>query len=140
MTRVRVLYWKEIPVQIQAEDENDRVSRPLEDRFQEAIDRIAMFDGSAGSDDYLESWSWSEYRNVAGDAQQAAETLAERYNRAFPRISNRKSKGCTGPGAADRSREPWTNGSPKPANESLLRVTFPFKPSYVSCLFRRSNG
>ncbi len=92
MTRVRVLYWKEIPVQIQAEDENDRVSRPLEDRFQEAIDRIAMFDGSAGSDDYLESWSWSEYRNVAGGAQQAAEALAERYNRAFPQNFESKIK------------------------------------------------
>ena len=92
MARVRVLYWKEIPVQIQAEDENDRVSHPLEDRFQEVVDRVALFDGSAGNDDYLESWSWGEYREVAGGAQEAAETLADLYNRAFPKNFESKIK------------------------------------------------
>ena len=42
MVRVRVMYWKEIPVQVQAEDASGRVSRQLEDRFQQAADMVAM--------------------------------------------------------------------------------------------------
>ena len=50
MTKVRLMYWKEIPVQVQAEDESGQVSKPLDARFQEGVDAISMFDGSAGSD------------------------------------------------------------------------------------------
>ena len=48
---LRIMYWKEIPVQIQAKDTSSTVSRQLEERFQKAIDSIAMYDGSAGSDE-----------------------------------------------------------------------------------------
>ena len=44
---VRIMYWKEIPVQIQANDGNQTISRQLEGRFQQAVDSIAMYDGSA---------------------------------------------------------------------------------------------
>ena len=50
------MYWKEIPVQVQAEDESGRVSRQLDDRFQQGVDAVSMMDGSAGSDDYLMAW------------------------------------------------------------------------------------
>ena len=61
MTKVRVMYWKEIPVQVQAEDENGTVSVPLQDRFQEGVDRLATFDGSIGTDEYLQAWNWGHY-------------------------------------------------------------------------------
>ena len=48
MARVRVMYWKEIPVQVQAEDEDNRVTRQLDERFQKAVDAVAMIDGSQG--------------------------------------------------------------------------------------------
>ncbi|SVD75666.1 uncharacterized protein METZ01_LOCUS428520, partial [marine metagenome] len=35
---VRVMYWKEIPIQVQAEDDTKAVSIPLDDRFQQAAD------------------------------------------------------------------------------------------------------
>ncbi|SVE60016.1 uncharacterized protein METZ01_LOCUS512870, partial [marine metagenome] len=41
------MYWKEIPVNIQITDKNNTTtSHQLPQRFQEAVDRIAMFDGS----------------------------------------------------------------------------------------------
>lgn len=84
MARVRVMYWKEIPVQIQAQDENGQVSRPLDSRFQEAADAIAMFDGSAGTDEYLEAWSTGEFFETSGDADSAADGLASLFNEGMP--------------------------------------------------------
>jgi hypothetical protein len=75
MTRVRVMYWKEIPVQVQAEDENGRVSRQLEDRFQKAADAVAMKDGSEGTDEYLDAWEFGPYDEVDSPAPEVAEKL-----------------------------------------------------------------
>ena len=84
MARVRVMYWKEIPVQVQAADGPEQVSKPLDDRFQEGVDAISMFDGSAGTDDYLMGWKWGEYFEVEGTVEEAAAMTAERYNTGFP--------------------------------------------------------
>ncbi len=70
------MYWKEIPVQVQAEDENGRISRQLEDRFQKAADAVAMRDGSEGTDEYLDSWEFGPYKEVEGTAASSAEELA----------------------------------------------------------------
>ena len=75
MNRVRVMYWKEIPVQVQAEDANGRVSRQLENRFQQAADTVAMQDGSQGTDEYLDGWGFGPYEDGEGTATDAAEAL-----------------------------------------------------------------
>ena len=79
------MYWKEIPVQVQAEDESGVVSRQLDNRFQQGVDAISMFDGSAGSDDYLMAWEWGEFAEATGRAQKIADRLADRINGSFPR-------------------------------------------------------
>ena len=84
MAQVRVMYWKEIPVQVQAHDDGGSVSQPLDPRFQQTVDAIAMFDGSAGSDAYLDAWTWGPYRDLPGTAGEAASRLAEQYNTRFP--------------------------------------------------------
>ena len=61
MSTVRVMYWKEIPVQIEATDGKTKVSKPLDDRFQQGGDAISMFDGSSGTDEYLDAWQWVHY-------------------------------------------------------------------------------
>lgn len=85
MARVRKMYWKEIPVQVQAEDASGQVSKPLDDRFQQGVDSISMFDGSAGTDDYLDAWQWGDYEEVEGSAEAAAAALADSLNKGFPR-------------------------------------------------------
>lgn len=84
MARVRLMYWKEIPVQVQAQDESGQVSKQLDPRFQEAVDTISMVDGSSGTDDYLDAWVWGSFTEVAGSAAEAADQLAERFNKGFP--------------------------------------------------------
>ena len=84
MARVRKMYWKEIPVQVQAEDASGQVSKPLDDRFQQGVDSISMFDGSAGTDDYLNAWEWGDYEDAEGSAEAAAALAASRCLRASP--------------------------------------------------------
>ena len=81
MTRVRVMYWKEIPVQVQAEDEDNRVTRQLDDRFQKAVDAVAMIDGSQGTDDYLEAWQFGPYFDHDGPAADSAESFARKLEK-----------------------------------------------------------
>ena len=76
MARVRVMYWKEIPVQVQAEDADGRLTRQLDERFQKAVDAVAMIDGSQGTDEYLEGWQFSPYFEQDGPAADSAESVA----------------------------------------------------------------
>ena len=84
LAKVQIMYWKEIPVQVRAEDGSGQVSKPLNDRFQRGVDAISMFDGSSGSDEYLMAWEWGEAIEVEGTAQQAATNMADRLNQGFP--------------------------------------------------------
>ena len=61
------MYWKEVPVQVQAEDGGGQVSKPLEAQFQEGVDAISMLDGSGGTDDYLDAWEWGEHTEMEGN-------------------------------------------------------------------------
>ena len=83
--KVKVMYWKEIPVQVQAQDDGALpVTVPLDARFQQGVDAIAMSDGSMGSDDYLMAWEWHDYGDAEGAAKEAAEAVAARFNEGFP--------------------------------------------------------
>ena len=84
MARVRVMYWKEVPVQVQAVDDAGAVSQPLDPRFQEAADAIAMFDGSAGTDEYMMAWEWGAFEESDAPAEAAAVLAAERFNLGMP--------------------------------------------------------
>ena len=102
------MYWKEVPVQVQAGHGPGRVSQPLEPRFQAGVDSISMFDGSGGTDAYLDGWAWGPYFDVEGGEREAAEVVAARFNRSFPmdfvaRIRELHSSGRRDPipGAAD---------------------------------------
>lgn len=111
MARVRIMYWKEIPVQVQAEGESGPVSKPLDPRFQHGVDAVSMFDGSSGSDEYLMGWEWGDYNEVQGSAEDAAAEVAERFNSGFPqdfvariRDLHKSNRRDPRPGAADE----WT--------------------------------
>jgi hypothetical protein len=84
MATVRILYWKEIPVQIETQDVIEKVSTPLDPKFQEAVDAIAMFDNSYGTDEYLDAWEWSNSYELKGSAKETLKTVATKYNTQFP--------------------------------------------------------
>ncbi len=84
MARYQVMYWKEFPAHVKAEDGADVVKAKLPDRFMEAIDSAAMLEGSVESADYLEGWAWSEEQERPGGAREVAEAVAAELERAFP--------------------------------------------------------
>ncbi len=75
MAKYQILYWKDIPAQVKAFDGSRPVSRQLPPSYQIEIDRIAMVDGLAGSDDYLNQWHWSPKLERDGTAQEVLESV-----------------------------------------------------------------
>lgn len=76
MAQVRVMRWKWIPSQVKVTDGSGAtVSRLLPDRFQQEIDRVAMKQGLAGTDDYLDAWAWSSPEERPGSADEVADAV-----------------------------------------------------------------
>ena len=76
MTKYQILYWKHVPSQVKVFEEGKRpLSRQMPDRFQVEIDRIAMEEGLAGTDDYLNQWQWTPRKEREGFAEEVAEAL-----------------------------------------------------------------
>lgn len=85
-TQIHVLSWKNIPTQVKATDEAGGEHRvPLDERFQQAVDALAMDEGLAGTDEYLDHWNWSEPAGCEGAPQAAAEALAKELDNAWPK-------------------------------------------------------
>ena len=75
MATYKILYWQEVPSQIKAEDDLDDVTLPLDPRFLERIDRLAVQRGLQGTDDYLGQWRWSDPQEREGTAEEVAQAL-----------------------------------------------------------------
>lgn len=75
MAKYKVLYWKEIPTQIKAEDDIDDVTVMLDDRFMALIDAQAMKEGLRDTDSFLAQWHWSEEEVREGAADEVAAAL-----------------------------------------------------------------
>jgi hypothetical protein len=78
LTRYQILYWKSIPAQVKVFPESGRpVARQMPDRFQAEIDRIAMEQGLAGTDDYLNQWHWSAKLERSGTPAEVLDALIQ---------------------------------------------------------------
>jgi hypothetical protein len=76
MAQCQILYWHDIPIQVKAKSGRERVSKPLSDRFQKAIDHAAMTAGLVGSDEYTDLFRWSEPEERDGTAEAVATAVA----------------------------------------------------------------
>jgi hypothetical protein len=85
MAHYQVMYWKHIPSQVKAWDEQGEVKRMLPDRFMAAIDAFAMREGSTEMDAYLDGWGWSAQAERAGTAAEVADALVAELDREYPR-------------------------------------------------------
>ena len=112
MTKARILYWKEIPVQFQVKDAQQTLSVPLDPKFQAAVDAIAMFDGSITSEEYLNSWGWGDWEEYDETVSEVAKCISKQFNCHFPsdlvqRIREMHNSGSrkTSPGSIDHWME-----------------------------------
>ncbi len=86
MARFRIMTWQGIPAQVKADDAaGGRASREMPAWFAHEIDRIAMRDGLAGTDAYLELWTWSKPEVREGTAEAVVDAVireqAEKWGR-----------------------------------------------------------
>jgi hypothetical protein len=78
VTRYQILYWKTIPAQVKVFPESGRpLARQMPDRFQAEIDRIAMEQGLAGTDDYLNQWHWTAKLERPGNPAEVLDALIQ---------------------------------------------------------------
>ncbi|MBT4611212.1 MAG: hypothetical protein HOM68_26350 [Gemmatimonadetes bacterium] len=70
MPQIQILYWRNIPAQVRVFAERRPISAQLPERFQLHIDRVAMREGLAGTDEYLAQWQWSDKQECDGDPHE----------------------------------------------------------------------
>lgn len=75
MAQVQVIYWRDMPAQIKAQDGNSRATRPLPLRFQVAIGEAAMRAGLTASDDYIAQWTKVRWPDRDGEPDGLIATL-----------------------------------------------------------------
>ncbi len=84
MPDCQVLYWRDIPAQVRVYDGRKPLAQQLPPRFQVTIDRVAMEQGLAGTDEYLAHWQWSDKQHRDGEPAallaQLVQELIEAYD------------------------------------------------------------
>jgi hypothetical protein len=76
MADYQITRWREIPSMVTARDANGTAKVSLPDRFQEAIDEVAMLAGAAATEAYLAGWVQDEWRTRDGNAADVADAVA----------------------------------------------------------------
>ena len=88
MANLTVIYWRDIPAQVVAEEGRGRnrqqakVEMPR--RFALAIDEAAMRDGADSTDDYLAEWRRADPVACGEDLDAEAQMHAEKLENDYP--------------------------------------------------------
>jgi hypothetical protein len=82
MAKLTVMYWRDIPSQVLAQQGRERFAVQLSARFQEAIDSAAMFAGKSEADAYMEHWR-KEVTECGDDLQSETQKKAIELEAAF---------------------------------------------------------
>ncbi len=80
MVDVTVVYWRDIPAQVIVGKGRRGTKAPLPERFEQAIDRVAMKIGAKDADAYMADWRKAPPYSVDGDAQEVANAEAARLD------------------------------------------------------------
>jgi hypothetical protein len=76
MASYQVLYWQEIPSQVDARDSGKAHKEMLSQRFQELIDFVATKRNIVQSDAYINGWSKGPKSERPGSATDVAKSVA----------------------------------------------------------------
>jgi hypothetical protein len=86
MVKYSILYWRDIPSVVEAKDGNGVHKLQLDRKFQELIDAVAMREGLAGTDAYLEQWRRGKRIAREGSAEQVASAVKAELEAEFRAI------------------------------------------------------
>lgn len=80
MGDVTIVYWRDIPAQVIVGKGRRGAKAPLPERFEQAIDRVAMKIGAKDADAYMADWHKAAPYSVDGDPQEVANAEALRLD------------------------------------------------------------
>ena len=86
MATYRLMRWQDIPLVVEASEGGKVHKEQLSARFQELIDLVAMKQGLAGTDDYLEHWNRTAPQEREGSPAEVAQALAAEIEARFAEI------------------------------------------------------
>jgi hypothetical protein len=86
MAKYKVLYWYDIPLQVRAEDKDGRVNRQLPERFQLAVDEVAMAAKMISDDNYTTGFQWQSAQEKEGSAKDVADAVIAELDAQFAEI------------------------------------------------------
>ena len=86
MATYQVLYWQEIPSQVDAREAGKSHKEMLSQRFQELIDIVATRRNIVESDAYISAWSKGDKMEKAGSAIEVAKSVAADLEADFEKI------------------------------------------------------
>ena len=82
-TKVQIIYWRDIPVQVRVKNGRNRHTLPLSDRFQQTVYRAAYRAKAITGDAYVEEWQPSEWEERVGELVAVATAVAAELEAAF---------------------------------------------------------
>jgi Tfp pilus assembly major pilin PilA len=86
MATYQVVYWKEIPSQVDAREASVRHQEVLSRRFQELIEVVAAKRKLDSANDYIKAWTRGEKCTRAGPAKAVAQAVAAEFETRFDAI------------------------------------------------------
>ena len=85
MPDVTIVYWRDIPAQVIVGKGRRGSKRQLPERFEQAIDRVAMKVGAEDTDAYLAEWRKADPFVVEGDPEAIADAQAAQLDAEYDR-------------------------------------------------------
>lgn len=86
MAKVKIMYWKDIPCSVRAEEgRRNRVTRKLPDMYMAVVDAVAMKEGTVGSDEYQAAFWWGEAEEREGAPEEVADAVLEEVLAKYPK-------------------------------------------------------
>jgi hypothetical protein len=83
MSELTIIYWRDIPAQVRVGRGRKAARAVLPERFEQAIDRVAMRIGATDGDAYMAEWRDVSGGDVDGDLQVAADAKAAELDATF---------------------------------------------------------
>lgn len=78
MPQVTIVYWRDIPAQVIVGKGRSACKRALSERFEQAIDRVAMKIGARDADLYLAEWRKAAPIEIPGAPEEVAAACADK--------------------------------------------------------------
>ena len=88
MATYQIMYWQEIPSQVDAREGSKAHKEMLSQRFQELIDMVATRRGLTESDAYISGWSKGDRSERPGSALDVAKSVAAELEQQYDKIKS----------------------------------------------------